>query len=230
MSCKGNASGSLVAGLIIVIVGVILLLGQLGFVDAHTIFRYWPAIFCLIGIGNIVGADQPAQRIWGGFLVFFGALLILHQMGYFHFGISQLWPLFLIGAGLLLIWQHYETKRGHGLFTDASDVQTFSVFGGSERKVNSKDFTGGNTFAIFGGFQLDLSQADMAGEQAVIDSTVVFGGGEIRVPRTWTVIVKGVGIFGGYSDETKQETVPGIPSKTLIVKGMAIFGGVEVKN
>ena len=57
-----------------------------------------------------------------------------------------------------------------------------------------------------------------------------FGGGEIRVPRTWTVIVKGVGIFGAYSDETHQEAVVGAPTKTLIVKGMAVFGGVEIKN
>jgi hypothetical protein len=83
---------------------------------------------------------------------------------------------------------------------------------------------------MFGGFELDLSQADIAGDQAVIDSTVLFGGGEIRVPRTWTVIVKGIGIFGGYSDETTQETVPGVPSKTLIVKGLAVFGGVGIKN
>jgi hypothetical protein len=116
------------------------------------------------------------------------------------------------------------------MFSDASDVQTFSVFGGSERRINSKDFKGGNTFAFFGGFELDLSQADIDGSQAVIDSTVVFGGGEIRVPRTWTVIVKGVGIFGAYSDETHQETVAGAPTKTLIVKGMAVFGGVEIKN
>lgn len=230
MSCKRNPGGSLISGLIIVSVGVVLLLGQMHIIDVRMIWRFWPAIFCIVGISNIFGADQPVQRLWGGFLVVFGGVLIAHQMGYLHYGIGQLWPLFLIGAGLLLIWQHYESKRGGGIFSDASDVQTFSVFGGSERRINAKDFKGGNTFALFGGFELDLSQADIDGNQAVIDSTVVFGGGEIRVPRSWTVIVKGIGIFGAYADETHQEAVSGTPTKTLIVKGMAVFGGVEIKN
>ncbi len=230
MSCKQNSSGALLAGLMIIGIGVVFLLGQFGFVDMHTIWRFWPVVFCIAGLSSIFGADHPAQRVWGGFLFVFGGGLLAHQLGYLHAGMEQLWPLILIGAGCVLVWQHYEAKRGAGIFSNASDVQTFSVFGGSERRINARDFKGGQTFAVFGGFELDLSQADIDGQEAVIDSTVIFGGGEIRVPRNWTVIVKGVGIFGAYADETHQEIVQGSSPKTLIVKGMAIFGGVEIKN
>src|SRR5690242_8708860 len=98
MSCKRNPGGSLTAGLIIVAVGVVLLLGQIGVLDIRMVWRFWPAIFCLAGLSTIIGADQPAQRLWGGFLVLFGGILIIHNLGYLHYGMRQLWPLFLIGA------------------------------------------------------------------------------------------------------------------------------------
>jgi hypothetical protein len=41
----------------------------------------------------------------------------------------------------------------------------------------------------------------------------------------------GIGIFGGYSDESsQQQPQAGIVQKKLIVKGVAILGGVVVKN
>ena len=62
-------------------------------------------------------------------------------------------------------------------------------------------------------------------------ATSIFGGGEIRIPRHWNVLVRGIGIFGGYGDETgKMPADMTKPPKTLIVKGVAMFGGVAVKN
>ena len=229
MSCNRKMGGSLISGLVIVTIGVVLLLGQLGVVDTNAIWRFWPAIFCIVGISRIGNADNMASRAWGTLLVFLGGVLIAHEFGYFRYGLSQLWPAFIIGTGLLMIWRHYDAAQGGGLSSD-SDVQTFSVFGGSERRINAKDFKGGQSFALFGGFKLDLTQADIDGAEAKVDATVLFGGGEIFVPRTWTVIVKGIGVFGGYADQTRQEIVSGTNPKTLVVTGMAMFGGVEVKN
>jgi hypothetical protein len=64
---------------------------------------------------------------------------------------------------------------------------------------------------------------------AVIKIDAVFGGVEMRIPEEWCAVVEGVGIFGGYSDETLHP--PMTPeTKRLILKGGAVFGGVVVKN
>jgi len=78
---------------------------------------------------------------------------------------------------------------------------------------------------------VDLSRADMEGNEAYIEANAVFGGGEIRVPTSWKVVVQGMGVFGGYDDKSQYvQADPAAPSKTLYVRGVAVFGGVEVKN
>jgi hypothetical protein len=117
-----------------------------------------------------------------------------------------------------------------------SDV---NVFWGGRRRIVSKNFTGGEIVAIFGGFEIDLTQADFQGNQIVIEVVTIFGGGEIRVPATWEVIVDSVGIFGGTGDRTShplsqsqdpsRTAEPAVP-KRLLVKGVSIFGGLTLKN
>jgi hypothetical protein len=59
----------------------------------------------------------------------------------------------------------------------------------------------------------------------------MFGGVEIRVPEGWSIISRGVPIFGGYDDKTVQlEAEPGRRQRLLIIKGLALFGGVEIIN
>jgi hypothetical protein len=83
--------------------------------------------------------------------------------------------------------------------------------------------------SIFGGGEIDFSQSEIEGDQAVLEATMIFGGGEIHVPRTWNVVIDGVGIFGGYSDKTNHPP-PDPPAKKLIIRGVAVFGGLEIKN
>ena len=106
------------------------------------------------------------------------------------------------------------------------------LFGGVQKRVNVKEFRGGQLQSLFGGIEIDLRDADLAENQAVLHANALFGGIELRVPETWYVAARGQGIFGGYTDSTRY-TGPGDPgkaTKTLIVMGTAIFGGVEIRN
>ena len=92
---------------------------------------------------------------------------------------------------------------------------------------------------LCGGFEIDLTEADMQGAETYIEVVAIFGGGEIRVPAQWEVVLENVGIFGGASDRTHHPeppppSAPGSASrpapKRLIIKGVSIFGGLNVKN
>jgi hypothetical protein len=108
-------------------------------------------------------------------------------------------------------------------------VDNLSIFGGGERRINAPDFQRADVLAIFGGYKLDLRNAGTKEATAIVDATAIFGGIEIVVPEHWNVVVRGVGIFGGYGDETQH---PGGSDSTpeLIVQGVAICGGVAIKN
>ena len=222
----------MITGAMILIVGVLLLLTQLGIFHFEAIWRLWPLFFVFVGIAKLFEATAPSQRIWGGMLAVIGVLLLAHYFGHFRYGIDQLWPLFVIGGGLSLLFQSYWRGTGAEAPPLPKDgtLNSVNIFGGTDRKIRDRNFRGGSVFACFGGFQLDLTQAEMEGDVAVIEATAVFGGGEIRVPPTWNVVVEGTGIFGGYEDSTIHMPSDGKPVKNLHVRGAAIFGGVEVKN
>src|SRR5436305_6459605 len=151
---RRTATGTLVSGLVLAGIGVLLLLDRFGIVQSGIIWRFWPAIFCIIGIIRMLEAHSTGDQIWGGFFVSLGSLLILHEFGYIRYGISQLWPLFMIVAGLLLAWQANEVREGRKGFSlprvlgprpDAGGpLSSVAIFGGIERRLEGLIGDGGN--------------------------------------------------------------------------------------
>ena len=107
----------------------------------------------------------------------------------------------------------------------------WAVFSGVKRKVDSQDFKGGDVVAVFGGVNIDLRNAAIAGERAVIDLNLLFGGVDIRVPENWNVVMKGVAIFGAFEDKTTHPKAdPNVKIPELVITGAAMFAGVNAKN
>jgi predicted membrane protein len=220
-------------GGVIVFVGVALLLDHLGVVAIDGLWRFWPMILVLAGIVNIL---DECRRIWGVMLLAAGILLQLEALNLVRVTWELLWPVAVISVGLTLMWGSIKARKaGTGRVespTGPGALNEMAIFSGVEKRVSSKNFTGGRLVAMFGGIEIDLWQANIEGEEAVLHVDAIFGGVEIRVPDTWIVSSEGQGIFGGYSDSTHQRPVSdgSQPQKTLIIRGMALFGGVEIRN
>lgn len=238
----------LFVGLAILSVGIILLLDQEGILSADRVFFYfWPAIFIFLGVENLFFSTSGNRRAWGWIFLIFGFLLLGSQLGFRFFRAQDIWPLLVIFAGIVLVarsfgligfgpqsWQQWRWNRSPASGENASSEAQFdylAIFGGVNQRIYSKNFRGGNLMALCGGFDLDFRRADIEGESAVIDASAFMGGGQIRVPDTWIVDMRGTAVLGGYTDETAQEAPPpGSTQKRLIVKGVVVFGGVVVKN
>lgn len=233
-------------GLVVIAIGLIFMLDQMGIVSAHHIFQFfWPVIFIFFGVEGVVFCSGPG-RFWGSFLTLAGVVLLLSNLGYLHVRWSMFWPLAIILWGMWILsrslggntsWRSkWVSPLGVGVGTesgyasDAADLHSDVVFSSSYRRITSKNFRGGKLGAVFGEFKIDLTEADIEGDEAVIQLDATFGSVEIRVPNTWLVACRGAGVFGEYSDRTLHGQPLGPGAKRLVVKGNAVFGNVVIKN
>lgn len=206
----------------LILVGVLLLLDQMGIIS----FDFWAVVLGAFGVIRFIQACNATGRLWGVLLMAAGAAIELAHLGYVNIHLDRTWPVFVIAAGLILVWRAYQqpSETGGEL---SPHLNVFSVLGGGEYRIRAKNFRGGDLVAFMGGFDVNLKDADIEDSQAVITVNCLMGGGVIRVPETWAVSMRVAAFMGGHSLKAREGPQP---SKTLIVKGVAIMGGVEVRN
>jgi predicted membrane protein len=239
VAAVGDSRWGLVWGAIIVIVGAALLLDHMGIAPFDRIYRFWPCILIVFGIMNIVA---QSNRGFGILLILAGTALQLSKLGVIHLTFEELWPMAVIGVGFLVMWGSLEARGlvrsgrsagAQGGTPLQNTINAVAVFGGSERSITSQNFQGGKVVSLFGGVELDFREADIEGEEALLEINCIFGGVEIRVPETWHVHSRSLPVFGGYSDKTRGIRAPdqaAIKKKALVITGMVLFGGIEIKN
>ena len=121
--------------------------------------------------------------------------------------------------------------RGSGAPISANYMSEWAIFSGVRRRIDTQDFQGGEAFAMFGGVEIDMRRAASTKPEILIEVNAIFGGVEIRLPETWSVTVRGSGIFGGYEDKTMDTRLaPDGKQPHVIVNGFAMFGGVTIQN
>ncbi len=182
---------------------------------------------------------MPVDRfIWPSVMIGLGLLFILrpHRHGpwtdkdYRHWRRPKPWD----------DWKDNKDKPGYtgykgpnwsqakesGMSDDYLD--STAIFGGSHKKIVTKNFRGGDVTSIMGGTEIDFSQADINGV-AVLDVTQIMGGTKIIVPPHWEVRTHVNAVFAGFEDKRQQPAVVN-PDKVLILEGTSIFGGIELRN
>ncbi len=230
-------NGKRILGLILVVFGILIILGNLGLMDIEfwpVISTYWPVVLILAGIYNLL--TNPAGKVGGVIVLLAGVFFLLRNLESVDF-IAEIgfWPVALILLGIWLLLR--GRGRPHEISKDS--LNTINIFSGSSSRVISQDFRGGSSISLFGGADIDLREAKMHENSARFDIFAMFGGDDIYVPENWRVIIKGLPIFGGWDDNTgrrknsdddnaaeNMET----EAPTLIINCLVIFGGVDVNN
>ena len=174
-------------GLLIIAVGVLFTLDNLGLIEARRTCGIWPV--------GLIG--DRTMKLWAGgrgATFRFAVLprrrwLLLQSMSIVTISLWSLWPVLLILAGGSMIWRGINgpaCERGLRDTDSHSTISAMAVLGGVNRGNNSRTFRGGDLTAVMGGCQIDLRSAAIEGE-AVIDVFAMWGGIEIKVPENWSV-------------------------------------------
>ncbi|MDQ0684112.1 hypothetical protein QFZ56_003075 [Streptomyces achromogenes] len=112
---------------------------------------------------------------------------------------------------------------------EGSSTWAVAVMSGFQRKGRwtvPRRFT---CVAFWGGGEIDLREADFSAGEVEINCYAVMGGVQITVPPGVEVVVRGIGVMGGF-DQRESGVVgePGAPR--VVVTGFAFWGGVGVER
>jgi hypothetical protein len=96
--------GNWVGGLVLIVIGTLFLLDNLGFIDIGEWAPYWPFLIACVGAGRIIEARTPADVSRGGFMIFVGFWLYACLEHVWDLGFYNSWPMILIALGLRQIF------------------------------------------------------------------------------------------------------------------------------
>lgn len=164
------------------------------------------------------------HKFWGIIIIFIGLSILFHFPFFnFIFALIIIW----IGVRVLTGRRHEFWHESKGVLTE-DYLRRVLVFSGINTKLDTNNFEGAELITIFGGGEVDASSVSTKRTDIDIDLVAIFGGLKLRIPRGWQVKSEGVGIIGGFDNNTNTSD----KSKGTVIhlKGVAIFGGVEVVN
>jgi len=228
-------NGHLWIGGFLLLLGVVYLFRRIGIYIPDFIFS-WQMF--LIALGVFIGVRRNFEGAGWLILILIGSIFMINEFFVFDQLRRFILPIILIGAGLFFIFRP-RGSRNYIQFDEGGTnpkagvsgedyVDTTSIFGGSKKKVFSKNFKGGDITNVFGGSEIDLSLADIQGT-AMLDVTALFGGATLIVPSNWNVISEATAIMGEVKDKRIIANQPEM-NKTLVIKGTVIFGGIDIKS
>jgi len=220
-----SISTRIFTGLLIMTVGVLLLLSNLGFTGFETIIHdWWPLL--IIVVGALVLINDVGNFLWAILIMAVGTIIQLNHLNIADIDVWQLvWPVIIIVVGLSIMLNRAGAK--HKVSKSERDDFT-AVLSGSKANVQSKDFKGSKVTAVMGGAVVDLRHAIIK-KEATLDVFSLWGGIEVYVPKDIIVKNNTSVILGGVEDTTDNSvTLAGAP--VLYIIGDVIMAGVEIKN
>ena len=234
-----NRSGRVIGGLIVVAVGLVFFADRAGADVPRWLISFETF---LIALGLYLGFRHSFKGFGWIIPIAIGAILLVDDIYPYMDLRDYLWPLIIIGAGLVIIfkpgkrhndqyWRKWDTEQASSSLAD-DYLDSTVIFGGVKKNIISKNFRGGEAVTVFGGTEINLNQADVAGK-IVLDLTQVFGGTKLIVPPHWKIQSEDVvAIFGSVEDKRAILSDPSSVSETkvLVLKGTSIFGGIDIKS
>jgi len=226
------------AGILLVLLGTGFLLNVFHILPfGEYVGMYWPSLLMLVALIQL--ATRSSSFTGAGILFTVGALLQANKLGWIDHFWSAFWPIVLIIIGISMLL-NLNDKKKVALFSDLRtasgdeaglhSLDQSSIFSNNEVRSSSRMFRGGSTNTIFGSMEIDLRDAEIDGQQALLDTNVIFGSTEIRVPPHWHVVTQGAPVLGNIENRANTGRDTNVVGPTLVIKSSVILGSLEIRN
>ena len=225
-------------GVLILAIGLILLLDQMGYVSAAYVFRFfWPAVFIFFGIEIASCRNNPSRVLVGVLMLCFGVLLLFGALGVLHVGIYTLWPL------LLIIWGVWVIGRAMG----GGDSWRINIKGTTSEKSQSQwnpqsaaDFAERIKTSIHENIKTNIENNIRSrvqdtvgaggfytsGDDAQFDHVAIFGGVKQRISVKNFRGGRLLAICGGFDIDLTRADIEG---EYAVIEANALMGGGEIR-
>ena len=111
-----------IGGALLVLVGSLFLFQNLGLVNAGRLVDYWPLLLVWIGLSRMLAPTRPRHFPSGAVFFALGVFLQLERLDWIHIGARDVWPAFLIVAGVALVADTLVARRSSQGFGPAREV------------------------------------------------------------------------------------------------------------
>ena len=122
----------LIFGLLIIFVGVVFMLDELGIAPAVTYLRYWPVAIIAIGVAKMLQAREGGGAFAGLVFTIAGVWLQAEALDILHVSLRDVWPIGLMLLGGYLVWQgltNRSTRRPGASISSSPDAPFTSMEG-----------------------------------------------------------------------------------------------------
>jgi predicted membrane protein len=215
-SSLSRLTPQLVVGLLIIFVGVVFTLDELGIAPAINYLRFWPLALVLIGVLKMLQARDGGGAFAGLLFTLAGVWLQAEELDIIHVRIWQVWPLALVLFGGYLVWQGLargDRRQGSGadpgFGTDDALPSSWHV----DPTAQSSDTT--------------AKPAETAGKSAdaTMSGVAILGGvsrgNNSRAFRGADLLA----IMGGYQLDLRQAAIHG----DAVIDIFVMWGGIEIR-
>ena len=253
-------SGKVMAGLVLLAVGAISLLKNIGYFFPDWLFS-WPML--LIALGFFVGFKHNFRNPGGVILIILGSLFLAKKFFYMEIMWEYVWPIIIMLFGIWMIFGKSHRRQFHAREDLEKSAENAAINGTTYSNpekayentnpyetVSATDDDYLDTTSVFGGTKkLVLSKNFKGGEvvtvmggaelnfsqadiqgRAILDVTQIMGGTKIIVPAHWDVKSEMAAILGGIDDKRMIQPAGVDPNKVLIIKGTSILGGIDIRS
>jgi hypothetical protein len=215
-------------GVSLALLGVVLTLDNLGFVDAEAVMRFWPLIPMLVGAAYVVQGRELREWVIGAGWMAIGTAFLLRNLGVFRFRLSDFLPLILVALGMKVILGRSRRRRarsgpdgaavGFPGMPDVPPVPPAPPYFGGAASGAGTQFGGGMTAAGGGG-----APGDTHGQTLRVFAMLR---GTERRHQGPLAHVEVAAVMGGCDVDLRGAMPTADP---VILQVFAMWGGIEIR-
>jgi len=211
-------------GIVLVAVGGLFLLGNMGILDASDVFRYWPVILIAGGIVRLAENRGRCGQGSGMFWILAGAFFLSGSVGAFRLAVWNFWPILLIVLGGLTLWRNTTT---HSPRSSGSGYDISPESAGNTRFTAAETGPALDAGATEGtGSASAEAAASAASSNAFVSAMAILGSVHRRNNSPDFRGGSATAVMGGCEIDLRAANIDG--GREPVLEVFALWGGIEV--